>query len=73
MPEPLTDAEEAAIGPTVVHLGRQFHGDVPPEELEAAVRGCFAHWSDARVREFVPILAERCAREHFQPTRERDD
>lgn len=65
----LTDKEEAAIRPTVAHLGRQFHGEVPPDELEAAIRGCFGQWSDARVREFVPILAERCAREHIQQAR----
>jgi hypothetical protein len=69
----LSDDEEATIGPTVAHLGRQFNGEVPSEELETAIRGCFANWSDARVRDFVPILAERCAREHINQTRQDPD
>jgi hypothetical protein len=69
----LSESEEAAIKPSVAHLGRQFQGQVPPEELEAAIRGCFAHWSDARVRDFVPILAERCARAHIEQSREPRD
>jgi hypothetical protein len=69
----LTEDEEAAIGATVAHLGRQFQGEVPPQELETAIRGCFANWSDARVRDFVPILAERCAREQINQPRQPPD
>jgi hypothetical protein len=69
----LTEGEEAAIGPTVAHLGRQFQGEVPPEKLESAIRGCFANWSDAKVRDFIPILAERCAREQIERTRDRPE
>jgi len=59
------EREEAAIGATVAHLVRRFGDRVPDEELEAAARECYGSWPDARIREFIPILAERCARERL--------
>jgi erythromycin esterase-like protein len=59
------EREEAAIGAAVSHLVRRFGDTVPPGELEATVRECYGMWPDARVRDFVPVLAERRARERL--------
>jgi hypothetical protein len=58
-----SEREEAAVSVAVRDLVRRFGDAVPQAELESAARSCFANWSDARIRDFVPILAERCARE----------
>jgi len=60
------EREEAAIGAAVAHLTRRFKGKIPDPELEAAVRSCFGQWPEARVRDFIPILAERCAQERVR-------
>ena len=59
------EREEAAIGAAVAHLVRRFGDHIPDDELEATVRACYRSWPDARIREFIPILAERCARERL--------
>jgi hypothetical protein len=59
------EREEAAIGVAVKHLVRQYGDRVPETELEATIRSCYSTWPDARIRDFIPILAERCARERL--------
>jgi hypothetical protein len=56
------DRQEVAIKATVAHLAGRFGEAVPPDELEAIVRASFADWPDARIRDFIPVLAERRAK-----------
>jgi hypothetical protein len=61
------ERDEAVIQASVARLtGRFGDNDVPREDLEAEVRTCFAKWPDAKVRDFIPILAERCARARIE-------
>jgi hypothetical protein len=39
---------------------------VPVDVVERTVRDCFAERHDARIREFVGLLAERAARERLR-------
>jgi hypothetical protein len=61
------EREDAAVRASVARLTARYGDhDVPPEDLEAEVRSCFGNWPDARVRDFIPILAERCARARLE-------
>lgn len=40
--------------------------DVPGDVVERTVRDCFAERQDARIRDFVGLLAEREARERLR-------
>jgi hypothetical protein len=41
-------------------------GSLPRSAIEDALRASFARYDGARVRHFVPLLAERAARERLQ-------
>ncbi|HEX3622087.1 MAG TPA: DUF3562 domain-containing protein [Acidimicrobiales bacterium] len=47
-------------------LMSEVGGDAPDEVIERTVRDCFAERQDARIRDFVGLLAERSARERLR-------
>lgn len=53
--------EDARIAAVTRRLKTEV-ADVPAEVIEAHVRASFDQWGDARIRDFVPIFAERAAR-----------
>jgi len=61
--------EEARIAGVVGRLTASLGDDVDRQEVEAEVRRCFANWQDARVREFLPVLAEKAARDRLRLAR----
>ena len=57
--DPALDRQLADL---VAGLDRKFHGDVPRQELERVAGECLrSFWDEARIRDFIPLLAERCA------------
>ena len=59
------EREEAAIGAAISHLVGRYGDQIPSDELETTVRACYARWPDAHVRDFIPVLAERRAKEQL--------
>ena len=57
--------EEERIRGVVRRLHAQLGERVPEPVVESAVRDSFARLQDARVRDFIPILAEKLARERL--------
>jgi hypothetical protein len=55
-------AEDAALSRLVERLTERFP-ELPDEEIVRAVYGQYAEYEDSRVRDFVPVLVERAARE----------
>lgn len=56
--------EQAAL----VHIARRLAARFPTlstEEIRSAIRGCHDRFERSRVRDFVPVLVERSAREHL--------
>jgi hypothetical protein len=49
-----------------VNLSKEFEGRLPPEDVNRYLAEEIAPFSDARVREFVPILAERRTRSRLR-------
>jgi hypothetical protein len=43
----------------------EFGSVLPPEEIRRCVRAAVDLWRGARVRQYIPILAERVARQHL--------
>jgi hypothetical protein len=62
----LDERERAVIETAVKNLVGRFEKDVPRRVLDATIRECFSEWSDAKIKDFVPILAERCAIEKLK-------
>jgi len=62
-------SEEDQIAAVVRRVSRCMGGAVAADLVEGRVRSCFRRWSDARVRDFVPIFAERCAIEELSVER----
>lgn len=66
-------ARESRIVDTVAQdLSRRFAGAVPMDLIRQTAEECLHQWPDARINDFVPILATKCARERlaargFQP------
>jgi hypothetical protein len=57
-----TDAREAVV---VDALETRFGDRVDRTTLEALVSAQFARWSQARIRDFLPILAEKQLRQRL--------
>ncbi len=55
-------AEEAALGRLVERLTERFP-ELAEEEIVRTVYGQYAEYEDSRVRDFVPVLVERAARQ----------
>jgi protein-tyrosine phosphatase-like protein len=51
---------------TVDRLFQQFHGTVPRDRVAEVVADAMSQWKDARVKAFVPVLAERAARDRLR-------
>jgi hypothetical protein len=50
---------EAALGDVTRRLTGRFSPQLPESVVAATVRDCAAHWREARVTDFVPLLVER--------------
>lgn len=46
-------------------LKAEFGATIPPEAIEAALDESFSHWEEARITMYVPVLAERAARDRL--------
>lgn len=55
----------------VVSLSQEFAGKVPSEDVDRYLSEELEPFSDARVRDFVPILAERRTRSRLRAITER--
>jgi hypothetical protein len=55
--------EQVAIEHVIGALSERYAEEVPPEQVEAAVRESQETYADAPIRDFVPILVERDVRE----------
>jgi hypothetical protein len=56
-------SEQDQIEGVMRRLRRLSDGTIPDSALEAEVRGRFASWADASVRDFLPVLVERSVSE----------
>jgi len=63
--------EEAQVRAAVDRVSGRVSGALPEGVVEATVRECFADLSGARIRDFVPVLAERRAEERLRPPAQR--
>jgi hypothetical protein len=61
-----TQDMNAQIEAAVDRLARGFKGAVSREVISSYVREAVKLWSDARVKTFVPLLAEKSARRRIQ-------
>ena len=61
-PQDLNAQIEAAVD----RLDRSFKGAVPRELIASYVRESAQMWSDARVKTFVPLLAEKSAKRRIR-------
>jgi hypothetical protein len=66
MADPTALDLDAQIHATVERLFRQFDGAVPKETVSFYVDEAARQWRDARVKVFVPVLAERFARQQLR-------
>lgn len=60
--------ENDAIQHVVGRLARQFP-ELPPREVERAVYGKYESFADSPIRDFVPVLVERSARNRLAQQR----
>jgi hypothetical protein len=60
--------ERAAMARVTAALCAEFADRVPPDAVQAAVAEARGQFQTARLREFVPILVERSARERLMTT-----
>jgi hypothetical protein len=58
-------SDEDQIAGIVRRLDRSLRGAISVGDIEDHVRACFGQWEDARVRDYLPIFVERCARERL--------
>ncbi|MFC9556643.1 three-helix bundle dimerization domain-containing protein [Rhodococcus sp. NPDC056960] len=59
------DDELLHIDQVIDRLDARFP-DLPRESIEQVVRSAHAHFANGKVRDFVPLLVERLAREKLQ-------
>jgi hypothetical protein len=57
-------AEQAAIDRVIERLATQFP-ELAPEQIVQSVHGTYEDFDQSTVRDFVPILVERSAREQL--------
>lgn len=62
--------ETDAIDHVVGRLGQQFP-QLPAEEIERTVHDKYESFADSPIRDFVPVLVERAAREQLTEQRTR--
>lgn len=58
----MADEDEDAVLIEIVDRLREKFPTVDPIRVEQIVNTAFFHFQDARIREFVPVIAEREAR-----------
>ena len=46
-------------------LARRFDEGVPYEVIHSVAEECLGQWPDARINDFIPILATKCARDRL--------
>lgn len=64
---PVIDDEEHQIKLVEAELLRRFEGSLPPDRISAEVARAAADlYSDARVRNFVPVLVQRRVSERLR-------
>ena len=57
-------SEQAAMRQIRAGLAKQFP-DLSAEEIDRAVTGHYDAFNDSPIRDFVPVLVERAARQHL--------
>jgi hypothetical protein len=65
---PRSAAERAAIGHLKARLAQQFP-ELSPEQIDRAVAGHYDTFDDSPIRDFVPVLVERAARQQLSDQR----
>jgi hypothetical protein len=58
--------DEILIGKMVESISQRLGPGLPHAVIEENVRDCFRQWADASVRDFIPVLAERCVWERLR-------
>ncbi|WP_162484982.1 three-helix bundle dimerization domain-containing protein [Streptacidiphilus anmyonensis] len=54
--------DDGAVRDVTVRLETAYRDRCSPEQVSAAVSAAFEKFKDSRIRDFVPVLAERSAR-----------
>lgn len=57
--------EREAVKHVTENLAAEYGGAHPPEEVKEVVEEKREHYADARIRDFIPVLVEREAREEL--------
>ena len=55
--------DNAVVDTVAADLARRFGGAVPIDLIRKTAEECLQRWPDARISDYVPILATKCARE----------
>ena len=63
-----TDSHRVA---TEQRLAREFAGVIPPDTIHRTLEESYARWNHARITMYVPVLAERFARDHLRSMAQR--
>jgi hypothetical protein len=56
------ESPDGAIRDVAQRLEDAYRDRCTPEQVSTAVSAAFEHFKDSRIRDFVPVLAERVAR-----------
>jgi hypothetical protein len=67
------DDEQRHLDAAAQRLSREFGDAFPAETVENTLQTAVSTWSDAPVRQFVPVLAERFTRDQLRALRHDDD
>lgn len=62
------DSELRHVADVVARLG-QCYPQISAAEIDCLVQGIYERFANARIREFIPLLVERAAREEIQEHR----
>lgn len=62
----VSESEELHLQAAVHRLRLEFKGEFAEEMISAEIENAASRWSDAPVRQFVPVLAERTVRDHLR-------
>jgi hypothetical protein len=65
-PAVLGEAERDAFATLVAELSREFGNRADPETIRDVARTSLDAFTDAKVKDFVPLLASRAARAHLR-------
>ena len=58
--------DDLVVDTVAEDLSRRFGGAVPRDLIRQTAQECLQQWPDARISDFVPILATKCARERLR-------